>query len=75
MNLAKVKEELAKQTKDAVLEAENKIWFPKQGIQVVEQFLCGFNVCTYLPKKSADKSLIFNYSLTDTVQQNNWGEP
>ena len=36
MKLARVKEELAKQTKDAVSEVENKIQFLKKGIEVAE---------------------------------------
>ena len=36
MKLARVKEELAKQSKDAVLELENEIRFLKKGIEVAE---------------------------------------
>ena len=36
MKLARVKEELAKQTKDAVSEVENKTQFLKKGIEVAE---------------------------------------
>ena len=36
MKLARVKEELAKQTKDAVSEVENKMRFLKKGIKVAE---------------------------------------
>ena len=36
MKLARVKEELAKQTKDAVQELENEIRFLKKGIEVAE---------------------------------------
>ena len=36
MKLARVKEELAKQTKDAVLEVENETQFLKKGIEVAE---------------------------------------
>ena len=36
MKLARVKEELAKQTKDAVSELENQIRFLKKGIEVAE---------------------------------------
>ena len=36
MKLARVKEELAEQTEDAVVEVENKIWFLKKGIKVAE---------------------------------------
>ena len=36
MKLARVKEELAEQTKDAVLEVENEIWFLNKGIKVAE---------------------------------------
>ena len=36
MKLARVKEELAKQTKDAISELENEIWFLKKGIEAVE---------------------------------------
>ena len=36
MKLAKMKEELGKQTKDDVLEVENKMQFPKKGIEVAE---------------------------------------
>ena len=36
MKLARVREELAKQTKDAVSEVENKMRFLKKGIKVAE---------------------------------------
>ena len=36
MKLARVKEELTKETKDSAWEFENEIWFLKNGIEVVE---------------------------------------